>query len=139
MKKDEQTKNHSNKPFHQPLPRKGTLEHAKPSLQKKETRSDFQKQKTISPPPSPPPETVIPKNEPIPQTTQTEESIDLSAEAESSFNPYLFSREPYTLFLPLFMLFLLGLHLLPLPRRKRNKKVRVEQFLDGLKKEVSKK
>ena len=63
-----------------------------------------------------------------------EESVDLSMEAESSFNPYLFSREPLWALLPLLTLLFLGLHLLPVPKRRKHRKITADQFLGELKK-----
>jgi len=62
-----------------------------------------------------------------------EVSLDLGAEADS-FNPYLFDRSPLWLLLPVMTLFLLGLHLLPVPRRGGNRKrLEADQFFSDLK------
>ncbi len=108
----------------------------------------------ITPPPRPAP---APEPEPVAEekaveiksTEQTESAVDLSsgavvAEGEEvaldlgaeadSFNPYLFDRSPLWLLLPVMTLFLLGLHLLPVPRRGGNRKrMEADQFFSDLK------
>lgn len=62
-----------------------------------------------------------------------EVALDLGAEADS-FNPYLFDRSQLWLILPLLTLFLLGLHLLPVPRRGGNRKrMEADHFFSDLK------
>ena len=62
-----------------------------------------------------------------------EETVDFSEDVANSFNPYLFNREPLWSLLPLGTLLLLGLHLLPVPKRKRKRKIQTEDFLKELK------
>ncbi len=53
--------------------------------------------------------------------------------SEDSFNPYTFSRNPLWGLLPVFGLILLGLHLLPVPKRKpKNKIDQAKRFFRGI-------
>lgn len=64
---------------------------------------------------------------------EDEVALDLGAGEKDFFNPYVFSREPYWIFLPVFGLIILGLHLLPVPKRQAKKRVdQAQNFFRGL-------
>lgn len=52
-------------------------------------------------------------------------NLDDGAEAADFFNPYLFARDPLWILLPIFALIIVGLHLMPVP--KRNPKSKIDQ------------
>ncbi|MBC7385366.1 MAG: hypothetical protein H7301_04270 [Cryobacterium sp.] len=62
-----------------------------------------------------------------------EVALDLGAgETESAPSPYLFSRNPLWMLLPLGALILLGLHLLPIPKRTTVRKIdQAQRFFRG--------
>jgi hypothetical protein len=52
---------------------------------------------------------------------------------ESHFNPYVFSRDPLWIFLPLFGVLIVGLHLMPVPRRTSKRRIdQAQRFFRGL-------
>lgn len=62
-----------------------------------------------------------------------EVALDLGAGQEDFFNPYVFSRDPIWIILPVFGLIILGLHLLPVPKRQVKKKIdQAQKFFRGL-------
>ncbi len=65
-----------------------------------------------------------------------DQAVDLGGDAKSEadfFNPYTFSRNPTWVVLPLFALILLGLHLMPVPKRKpKNKIDQAKRFFRGI-------
>ncbi len=64
---------------------------------------------------------------------EEEVALDLGAGQEDFFNPYVFSRDPIWIFLPVFGLIILGLHLLPVPKRQVKKKIdQAQRFFRGL-------
>lgn len=64
---------------------------------------------------------------------EEEVALDLGAGQEDFFNPYVFSRDPMWIFLPVFGLIILGLHLLPVPKRQAKKKIdQAQRFFRGL-------
>ncbi|RYZ73712.1 MAG: hypothetical protein EOP09_01475 [Proteobacteria bacterium] len=68
-------------------------------------------------------------------TTSAESGeVSLELSSEDDFNPYLFDRSPLWMLLPVLTLLLLGLHLLPIPRRGGARKMGgADQFFSDLK------
>jgi hypothetical protein len=107
-----------------------------PAALPKPTTRKVEQKKIPAPAPAPalvPAPVIPPPQEVSAESNGEEETIDLSEDVESSFNPYLFQRDSRWMILPLFTLLFLGLHLLPIPKRKGSKKIHAEQFLGQLK------
>lgn len=56
----------------------------------------------------------------------------LSSDSRSDFNPYNFERNPFWILLPALTLVLLGLHLLPVPKRKLKKLTPQTKLFSGI-------
>ena len=59
-------------------------------------------------------------------------ALDFGADLESGFNPYVFDRGLTWMFLPVFGLIILGLHLIPVPKRKMKKLIAQTGLFRGL-------
>lgn len=61
-----------------------------------------------------------------------EVALDLGADLENAFNPYVFDRGPGWIMMPVFALMILGLHLIPVPKRKMKKLIAQTGLFRGL-------
>lgn len=78
-----------------------------------------------------------PSDEMVPTGGGDEVSLDLGADlgkgSEDFFNPYVVSRDPRWIFLPLFGIVILILHLLPVPKRKAKRQIdQAKRFFRGI-------